>query len=188
MKKVLIIVFALFMLYIPGASHALIDFSVYGGYAFSGELKTPQVTTDLTGFSYGGRLLFTDSFLILDYGLGAFVQYAPLKYSIAGSKYNSEKANYGVDGYVGIWVIPFVEPYLRAGYSFYESIQLPNQDKTGKWFTSMYYGAGLGFKLPMPVFRLMVFAEYLRNKDLGEFDDGSKADSHTVNLGVSLGI
>lgn len=187
MKKLMFIVLAAVLIFFPVKSFALVDASLYGGYTFSGELKAPAFSTNpsLTGMAYGGRAHFTGAFIILDYGIGGFVQYSPLEYKFADRSYNSKKTDYGIDAFVGVWIIPLIEPYVRGGYSFYQKVDV-GSDSVAKWFPQYYYGAGLALKLPLPVLKLQLFVEYLRSA--ADQKDSIKLIGNTVNAGVTVGI
>jgi len=167
------------LLFLPSSSHALIDFGVYGGYYFSGDMEWGDVQydyaeltgpSDLAGWEYGVRGHFTSGIpLLFSTGLGFFLQKAPLEYEIGGSSFDAKKTTYGFDCFAQLEIPIPIHPYVCAGLAINEKVEVKlevevNGEETtvskdyDKYFRSHYYGFGVAFTF-FP--RIYIFGEYL---------------------------
>jgi hypothetical protein len=185
MKRLLSVVAFVAIIGLSAPAFAFIDGELFGGYNFSGSYASAVKTVDTNGGNYGGRVHLTTGLLFFKLGGGAFGQYTPMKYDLNSKSYDLKKTNIGPDLYLQFTLIPVLKPYIRGGVSVYESLQDKYKNNTTtKFFNTAYYGAGLGFELPVPIVTIQIFGEYLYNTRIF----GDKLNVNTVNVGVSAGI
>lgn len=187
MRKIVVVSTIAAVLLAAVPSFAFIDAEVFGGYNMAGKIEADGQKFDVDGWNYGARAHLTNSLILMNMGFGAFLQKTPLEFSVSSQDYKFTRTNTGLDMYAGLNLL-MLNPYARVGLSFFEYVS----DKGGttnsnewKYFNYYYAGVGLGFSLPMPVVRIMVFGEYLYNK---RFKGGNDIVYHTINFGASIGI
>jgi hypothetical protein len=177
--------FMLAALCLAGApAFAFVDGELYGGYNFSGKITSDSSSYDLKGANYGARFHFTSSGMLFSTGAGLFYQKSPLKLDTAAGKIDTKKTDIGPDAFARIEIIPVLKPYVRAGLSVYQKVDIDGSSAEKKYFKSYYYGAGLGLAAPTPLLNLMIFGEYLNSRRFS----GDKLTLHTINGGVSIGF
>ncbi len=194
MKKGLFLFLLAAVIMLPLESFALVDGEVYGGYTFSGEVDGTSME-DVTGFSYGARAHYTTSFLIVTFGIGPYLQYAPLnvEMNVLNNTIEADmnKMTIGLDVY-NKFDVPLVplKPYLRYGLAMYDktTVTVDSTETSESKYFQMYYG-GLGLALtaiPVPIVDFQIFTEYLY--EYSKISDDDNLKGHKVNLGVSVGI
>jgi len=146
----------------------------------------------MDGMAYGLRGHLNGDFLLLDYGFGAFMQFAKLDYDLkaAGvtSSVEADKTTVGLDGYLKLDMpaIP-IKPYLRLGLALYDKVEVDKlKISENENLKSYYAGLGVAFTvLPLPAVDIQLFGEYLYNTS--EIDNVTYKDQ-TINVGVLLGF
>ncbi|MCL2025643.1 MAG: porin family protein [Leptospirales bacterium] len=175
---------SVFILCLASASaFAFVDASLYGGYTTGGKFDGNSVKHK-GDFRYGGLAHLNTSFLaLLQFGLGGFFQMSSVTYGSSGTKnFTADKTDIGIDAYAAFWV-PFtpLSLYARGGSAAWNKIKFDGTSKTGN-FEKHHAGCGLLFTvLPIPLFKLQLFSEYVRV--FGK-EGGKNSSEHQVNLGV----
>lgn len=187
----IIIILIIFIL-MPASSYAIVDFSVYGGYSFMGEIKDSASSSDFNGWQYGCYGHINSGIpMLFTVGIGGFYQISPLTVETSGGDYDATKTAYGVDGYAQV-DLPFlpVFPYVRLGIAAKEEVEIKFPGSTSKIsenFKSYYYGIGLSYSLvDVVAWDLQLFAEYLYTTSKQENDVEVKGNA--VNMGVKIAI
>lgn len=190
--KSVLLLFILALVMVPAASYALIDASVYGGYAFA-SMESEAATKDITGWEYGCRgHINTGIPMLLTIGVGGFYQVMPLETEIAGETVDVTKTTYGIDVYaqLDLPILP-VNPFVRYGIAIKDELEVElansrSENLSDNWKSS-YVGGGLAYPLfDLVVIDLKIFAEYLYTTTKQEND--IKINGHVVNAGLQLSI
>ncbi len=193
------------LVFIPSTSFALFDVGVYGGYSFLGKVKKDSTKDDvenydLQGWEYGFIAHYNGKILpvFLSYGIGTFVQYAPLQAN--GVEYypshvnnpteddkeetdvSYQKKQVGVDAYLQLNLL-MLHPYVRIAWTVWEGVEGQNVDgaqivdKKQEYFKTYLTGVGLAVGV-LPL--IQVYVEYL-------YVTGESANNEVTNNSVHLG-
>ncbi|MCU0822617.1 MAG: porin family protein [Spirochaetes bacterium] len=184
------------MLMIPASSYALVDGSIYGGYAFGGKLEGTGETADVSGYHYGARVHANLGIpMVVSFGLGMFYEIAPMKYEVNGKEDDLKKETLGIDVYAQLKlpVIP-INPFIRYGIAINDKVEVTYQDQDAggsatetfqENFKSSYYGIGIAYSLlDAIVMDIQLFGEYLYTTSKQE--KGIELKGNVVNLGVQV--
>ncbi|MBN2038532.1 MAG: outer membrane beta-barrel protein [Spirochaetes bacterium] len=183
-----IIVILMFFIFVPASSYAIVDFSIYGGYSFAGELEDDSETSDMNGWQYGFYGHVNSGIpMLFTVGLGVFYQISPLTVDSSAGEVDATKTSYGLDGYAQV-DLPFlpVFPYIRLGIAAKEEVEVESTTFSEN-FKSYYYGIGVSYTLvDVVVWDLQLFAEYLRTASKQEEDIEVKGNA--VNMGLKIAL
>ena len=183
------------ILLIPASSFALVDASVYGGYAFGGKLEGGGGgSADVSGYHYGARAHANLGIpMVVSFGAGMFYQIAPMKYEVNGKKDDLKQETMGIDVYAQLKlpVIP-INPFVRYGIAINDKVEVTYADAAGSRtntlkqnFKSSYYGIGIAYSLlDAVVLDVQLIGEYLYTKTKQE--DGITLKANAFNLGVQV--
>jgi len=170
-------------------SYALVDASVYGGYAFTGkmDLETPgENNPKVKGYDIGAKGHVNFSILpLLELGIGGYYQNDMLSFDYSGYTWKPVINSIGFDGNI-ILALPIIHPYIRVKYSILDHVSLPSPaagfDASSETKYFQGYGAGAGVELTfIPFFR--IFGEYVY--DYSKFAD-TKITRQKVNVGLKF--
>ncbi len=177
---------------IPATGFALVDASLYGGYAFGGEIDSDSYSADVDGMHYGARAHVNLGIpMVLTGGLGLFYKNAPMEYDGDGQTGDITQETYGIDAYVqlDLAILP-IYPFVRYGLAIKDEVEMEIGSQTetkDALFKSSYYGIGLAYPLlDAVVMDLQLLAEYLYTTS--KQDDGVELKGNAVNLGIRLSI
>lgn len=192
MKKIIYLT-VLFILFSSTSSYAIMDMEVFSGYSFAGDMGNLETTEDVSGPDFGFRFDALYRIEQADFGLGSFMQFAPLTYKINDEEYELNKLSIGIDSFARYKneKIP-VYPYVRFGTAVYDKtenklISGENITVTEFRFKSYYFGAGVSYPLvPMPVIDVHAFIEYLY--DISSIADDQVLKRHRVNIGLFMAL
>ncbi len=181
------------LLFVPFPSFSLMNMEVFSGYTFAGTVGDLETTKDASGSNYGFRFNALYRVPFADFGLGAFMQAAPLEYSMGKDDYELFKLSSGVDTFAryknDTW---FLLPYMRYGIALYDKSEtklLNSQDITITEFRfkASYFGGGVSYPIvPMPVIDVHLFLEYLY--DTSQIADDSYLRCNKMNFGLFMSI
>jgi opacity protein-like surface antigen len=167
-----------FIILVTTNSFALVDAAVWGGYMFNSELEGNS--DDPKGGQYGAKAHYNKSLIpLLEIGVGGFYQYSKLKfdYDLTDKEKDIDRQSAGLDVNL-ILGIPFVHPYVRGTYSFWDKIKKLNDSET-KYLQAFGAGGGIEFAF-IPFVRL--YGEYMY--DYTHHDESIK--SHSANIGLKV--
>lgn len=181
------------LILIPASGYALVDASVYGGYAFGGELDSGAGdTADVDGYHYGARAHVNLGIpLVFSVGAGLFYQIAPMEYEADGDSDDLTQKTLGIDAYAQL-ELPFlpVYPFVRYGIAIKDEVEVTYGSTTSTFeesFKSSYYGAGITYSLlDAVVIDIQLFAEYLYTTTKQEDDVELKGNA--INIGVQAAM
>lgn len=190
-----IVVGLVILFFVPAASYAIVDASIYGGYSFGGTLDLDYDSGDLSGWEYGFLAhINTGIPYVFTIGIGGFYQYSPMEYEI-DDKEDATRKTYGLDGYFQI-DLPFIiiNPYIRGGIAIKDETEIEYEvggtaeDMVkDKYFGSYYFGVGIGYTIfEAAILDLSIFGEYLYTTS--KLEDDVELNGHAVHLGVKLAI
>jgi len=165
------------------SAFALVDANLYGGYTIGGKYNSNSIKHK-DDFRYGGSVHLNTTFLlILQLGLGGYYQMSSATYGSSGIKnFTADKTDAGIDAYAALG-IPFfpISPYVRGGAAAWNKIKYDGYSKTGN-FEKYHVGGGLLFTvLPIPLFKLQLFGEYI---NVFGKEGGKNSTEHQINLGI----
>lgn len=184
---------SLLAFFMPTSAFAIMNMEVFSGYTFGGKVGELETTRSAAGSNFGFRFNALYRIPIADFGLGAFMQAAPLRYSINDDRYELFKLSTGIDSFARYknesWP---VYPYVRYGLALYDKSETSLIDSgditiTEFRFKAYYLGGGISYPLvPMPVIDVHIFLEYLY--DTSQIADDSYLRCNKFNIGVFMSI
>ncbi len=179
-----ILVILTIIVFIPASSYAIIDFGVYGGYAW-GDFE-PNGTYDIDGSEYGFIGHFNGGVpLLISVGVGLFWQSASHTVEIDSKDYDADRESYGFDAYAQLELPIVIHPYIRGGIAIKEELDLEGSKFDDK-FNQIYYGIGVA----MTVFPMIqVFGEWIHTESTiedGEYEADINTDALHVGARVSI--
>ncbi|MFW6365415.1 MAG: hypothetical protein ACOC2H_02945 [Spirochaetota bacterium] len=191
--KRLLLPVGLVLMLIPSPVYCLMNMEVFSGYTFAGQVGELETTNDASGLNSGFRFNALYRIPAADFGLGGFMQAAPLRYSIDDKNYELFKLSMGIDTFIRYKndSIP-VYPYVRYGLAIYDKSEtklINSNDITINEFRfkASYYGIGVSYPIvPMPVIDVHVFLEYLY--DISQIGDDSYLRCNKINIGMFMSI
>lgn len=180
-------------LLLPSSALALMNMEVFSGYTFGGSVGKLETTRSAAGSNFGFRFNGLYRIPEADFGLGTYMQAAPLKYSIDDRDYELFKLSMGIDTFARYKndKLP-VYPYIRYGLAIYDKSEtkLINSNDitiTEFRFKASYYSFGVSYPIvPMPVIDVHLFLEYMY--DISQIGDDSYLRCNRINVGMFMSI
>lgn len=189
-----LVVSALLMVMIPAASHAIIDFGVYGGYGFGGDAIKPEIYGNAVGAIVHPSFTLAE---VVTLGIGGYYQRSFDKKLVDYILYKKNKLitkdSAGLDGYIQINIPKFcLHPYGRVSTSIWDQvkgyrIKSLKSVTADEFFKTYSFGGGIAIPFAtIPVLeKFNLYLEYLYSISKVA---GDKPKSHVVQAGVKVMI
>ncbi|MCL1911378.1 MAG: hypothetical protein FWG13_04150 [Leptospirales bacterium] len=165
------------------SAFAIVDVNLYGGYTIGGKHQGRGVKFGDDNGHWGLLAHINATLLkVFQFGVGPYYQSSTVTYGNPKNHWSADKKDIGIDGFAAL-DIPLIplSPYLRGGTSAWNRVKYSYGTETNS-FERYHAGGGVLLTiLPLPLFKLQMFTEYIR---FWGKEGGLKSTEHQLNVGL----